>query len=144
MNREDPSLEPALSAIENLILAHLLGDLTRIVYLSTLRDNNTGAYFHPQLSEMHGIERADRALAMYHKNLFMQLVKAPVRDYVEELRIYMRVSNVNIVTPWRSLEPYRSTIPSGVPKFLAEVYSHNIEQALLILQNAPQGFSEKS
>ena len=143
MSTEDLSLQPALASVE-LALAPLLGQLTRIVYLSTLRDYNTGAYFHPDLSEMHGIERADRALAMYHKNLFLHLVKAPVREYVEELRVYMRVSNVNIVTPWRSLEPYRSTVPSGVPRFLADVYAHNIEQALLILQNAPQGISEKS
>jgi hypothetical protein len=142
MSTEDLSLQPVLSSIE-LALTQLQGELTRIVYLSTLRDYNTGAYFHPQLSEMYGIERADRALAMYHKNLFMQLLKAPVREYVEELRVYMRVSNVNIITPWRSLEPYRSTIPSGVPKFLADVYSHNIEQALLILQNAPPGIWEK-
>jgi len=143
MSTEDSSLQPALASVE-LALAPLLGQLTRIVYLSTLRDYNTGAYFHPDLSEMHGIERADRALAMYHKNLFLHLVKAPVREYVEELRVYMRVSNVNIITPWRSLEPYRSTVPSGVPRFLADVYAHNIEQALLILQNAPQGISEKS
>jgi len=143
MSTEDSSLQPALASVE-LALAPLPGELTRIVYLSTLRDYNTGAYFHPDLSEMHGIERADRALAMYHKNLFLHLVKAPVREYVEELRVYMRVSNVNIIMPWRSLEPYRSTVPSGVPRFLADVYAHNIEQALLILQNAPQGISEKS
>ena len=143
MSTEDSSLEPALASVER-VLAHLQGELTRIVYLSTLRDYNTGAYYHPDLSEMHGIERADRALAMYHKNLFLRLVKAPVREYVEELRVYMRVSNVNIIMPWRSLEPYRSTVPSGVPKFLADVYSHNIEEALLILQNAPQGISKKS
>jgi hypothetical protein len=142
MSTEDSTLQPALASVE-LALAHLQGELTRIVYLSTLRDNNTGAYFHPDLSKLHGIERADRALAMYHKNLFMHLVKAPVREYVEELRVYMRVSNVNIIGPWRSLEPYRSTIPSGVPKFLADVYSYNIEQALLILQNAPPGIWEK-
>jgi len=142
MSTEDSSLQPALASVE-VALAHLQGELTRIVYLSTLRDNNTGAYFHPDLSKLHGIERADRALAMYHKNLFMELVKAPVREYVEELRVYMRVSNVNIIMPWRNLEPYRSTVPSGVPKFLADVYSHNIEQALLILQNAPQDIPER-
>ena len=135
---EDSSLQPALDAAEQIILGSLEGDLTKIVYLSTLRDNNTGTYFHSSLSELYGVERADRALAICHRNIFMQLVKVPVSEYVEELRLYMRFCKVNVVAAWRRLQPYRATIPLEAPQFLVEIYCHNIEVALLILQNSQE------
>ena len=130
---QDPCLQTALVSIQTALLDQIQGDLSRIVYLSTLRDNNTGVYLHPTLSPVHGVDRADCALAICHRDLFMQLVPAPLTQYVEELKLYMRFANVDIVPVWRTLEPYRGTIPLNVPRLLPEIYFHNIETALLIL-----------
>jgi hypothetical protein len=132
----DRHLEPAVAGIRRAI-DRLNGDLTRIVYLSTLRDNNTGTYFHPILSQTHGVERASCAMAICHKNIFTQLVRAPIRRYVEELKLYMQFARVDVVPVWRTLAPYRGTAPSGVPQFLLDIYFHNIETALLILEGIP-------
>jgi hypothetical protein len=127
-------MEAAVAGIRRAI-DRLNGDLTRIVYLSTLRDNNTGTYFHPVLSHTHGVERANYAMAVCHKHLFGRLVKAPTKRYVEELKLYIQFAKVDVVPTWRTLEPYRGTAPSGMPQFLLEIYFHNIEMALIILEN---------
>src|SRR5262249_6144033 len=79
---EDPAVQVALLGL-TVILDRMEGVLAKIVYLSTLRDNKAGAYFHPSLSQVHGAERADRALAICHRDLFRWLVKAPVSHYVK-------------------------------------------------------------
>lgn len=129
----DPQMGRAVAGIRKAI-ERLNGDLTRIVYLSTLRDNNTGTYFHPALSQAHGVEQASGAMAICHRDLFRELVRAPVRRYVEELKLYIQFAKVDVVPAWRTLAPYRGTAPSGMPQFLLDIYFHNIETALLILE----------
>jgi len=131
---EDPAVQVALLGL-TVILDRMDGILTKIVYLSTLRDNKAGTYIHPSLSRVHGAERTNRALAVCHRDLFRWLVRAPVSQYVKELELYMRSAHNDVVAEWRALQSYRGTIPCGAPRFLSEIYSHNMESALLILQN---------
>ena len=135
---EDPAVQVALLGL-TVILDPMDGVLTKIVYLSSLRDNKAGTYVHPSLSRVHGAERTDRALAICHRDLFRWLVKAHVSQYVKELEVYMRAANNDVVAEWRALQSYRGTIPSGASRFLSEIYSHNMESALLILQNRSSG-----
>jgi hypothetical protein len=132
----DPQIEVAVAGIRGAI-HHLNGDLTRIVYLSTLRDNNAGTYFHPVLSQAHGVERANYAFTICHRDLFGRFVRSPARRYVDELKLYIKFAKIDVVPVWRSLEPYRGTVPLGMPQVLQEIYFHNIETALLILESAP-------
>lgn len=130
---EDPAVQVAVLGF-TVILERVEGALAKLVYLSTLRDRRAGSYFHPSLSQVHGVEHANRALAICHKDLFMWLVKAPVSQHVKELDLFVQ-SGTGIAPAWRALESYRSTIPPSVPGFLSEIYFHNIESALLILQS---------
>jgi len=130
---EDPAVQVALLGL-TVILDRMEGVLTKIVYLASLRDSKAGTYFHPSLSQIHGVERADRALAICHRDLFRWLVKAPVSQYVKELQLYMETANADVLPSWRALQSYRNTIPSDAPRFLSEIYTHNMESALLILQ----------
>ncbi|HLJ90332.1 MAG TPA: hypothetical protein VKZ53_26215 [Candidatus Angelobacter sp.] len=125
----------ALQGVQS-VLDRIEGDLTRIVVLSTFRDNNTGSYYHPHLSPIHGFEPVDRAIAICHRDVFLRLVKAPVRQYVKELELYIQYANVDVVPAWRELKPYRGTIPFDVPNFLPEIYFQNIETALILLKGA--------
>jgi hypothetical protein len=76
-------------------------------------------------------------MARCHRDLFGRLVRSPARRYVAELKIYIKFAKVDVVPVWRTLEPYRGTVPLGMPQVLQDIYFHNIETALLILASGP-------
>ena len=56
-------------------------DLTRMLYLASLRDCNSGRYLHPELSPALGTDIADSALCASHDQIFRRLLinKWPAR-----------------------------------------------------------------
>jgi hypothetical protein len=115
-------------------------DLTRMLYLASLRDCNSGVYLHPQLSQNVGIEEADRLLNICHNGVFERLLTVPLSNYVLQLDQYIRYARTNrntMLETWQSLQAYRSTIPLAAPSFASELFCLNIELALRILKDAP-------
>ncbi len=49
--------------VSQTVLQTLPNDLTRMIYLASLRDCNSGMYLHPELSHQRGVDAADGALA---------------------------------------------------------------------------------
>ena len=56
--------------ISESILCNLPNDLTRMIYLASLRDCNSGLYLHPELSHQRGLHAADRAFRVCHEQVF--------------------------------------------------------------------------
>jgi len=59
----ETAVEAAIRDLENRTLASLHGELTKLVYLSSTRDYNTGEYLHEGLAQRFGAEAAQQALA---------------------------------------------------------------------------------
>src|SRR5256885_9597208 len=55
---------------QELALHDLPNDLTRMLFLASLRDCNSGRYLHLQLTQRMGVEEADHALSICHQQLF--------------------------------------------------------------------------
>lgn len=116
----------------------LPNDLTRMLYLASLRDCNSGRYLHPQISHRLGVEGADRALCACHEDVFSRLLTTPVWDYVLQLEEYMRYTRAERSTflrTWQSLQAYRATVPLRAHPISSELFCLNIEAALTILKN---------
>jgi hypothetical protein len=114
----------------------LPNDLTRMLYLASLRDCNSGCYLHPQLSPMIGVEEAGRALSTCHDQVFRRLLKTSVSAYVLQLEEYIRYTRADrgtVLRTWQSLQAYRSTVPLLALPIYSELFCLNIELALLIL-----------
>jgi hypothetical protein len=82
-------------------------DLTRLLYLASLRDCNSGRYLHPTLSRHIGIERADEGLRALHLQVFWRLLAIPVAGYVAQLEEYIcftRTAKAAVLETWQSLE----------------------------------------
>jgi len=124
-----------------VILQDLPNDLTRMIYLASLRDCNSGVYLHPQLSLGDRIHEADRALRACHEDIFRRLLTTPLQAYVMQLEEYIRYTRAEraaILKTWKSLQAYRATVPMGVLETSAELFCLNVEIALAVLEEETQ------
>jgi hypothetical protein len=113
-------------------------DLTRMLYLASLRDCNSGGYLHPELSSRMGTEIADQALCACHDQVFRRLLTTPISGYVDQLEQYIRYTRAErhtVLNTWQSLQAYRATVPVLAPAAYCELFCLNIEMALTILKS---------
>ncbi len=129
-------LETAIRHARELILADLPNDLTRLVYLASLRDCNTGHYFHAQVSRQHDSTSASQALRFCHEEVFARLVATPLAEYVTQLNgyiCYTHAGQARVIDTWKSLPAYRAAVPLAAPALDAEFFFGSVEAALSIL-----------
>jgi hypothetical protein len=118
------------------ILETLPNDLTRMIYLASLRDCNSGMYLHPELSNQRGIQAADGALRVCHEQVFRRLLSTRLAEYVIQLQEYIRYTRGEILTvlkTWRSLQAYRATVPMSALATSTELYFLNVAIALEVV-----------
>jgi hypothetical protein len=124
---------------EELALQDLPNDLTRMLYLASLRDCNSGRYLHPELSQMVGVEETDHALSICHHQIFRKLLNTPGSEYALQLEEYIRYTRADrnvVLATWQSLQAYRSTVPVHASPLYCELFCLNIELALTILNDS--------
>ena len=121
------------------ILSSLPNDLTRLIYLTSIRDYNSGFYRHPVLSRQFDPTGAHRVFEAWHQQVFARLLTISVRKYVEELEGYIRYSRAErqpFITTWKALQAYRAAIPLKAPRHACEIFFLNVKTALSILEHA--------
>src|SRR6267143_5920871 len=130
-------IEPAVRDLRNRTLARLAGDVSRLVYLASSRDLNTGRYFHDGLAFHFSENVASKAMAACHAEVFDRLVYCSLEELIEELRNYIFSTSVrqkDFLQSWTHLGSYRVTIPSECDETAAEIFLSNVKIALAILQ----------
>jgi hypothetical protein len=130
-------VEPAVTDLRNRTLSRLPGDFSRLVYLASSRDCNSGQYYHDGLEFHFSQNVASKAMAMCHSEIFDRLVYASLEELIEELRNYISSTDERpegFLRSWKHLESYRVTIPSECDQLEAEVFLSNVKMALAILQ----------
>jgi len=130
-------IEPALRDLRNRTLKRLPGDFSRLVYLASSRDLNTGRYSHDGLAFHFSENVASKAMAACHTEIFDRLVFCSLEELIEELRNY--ISSISerpgdVLRSWEALGSYRVTIPSECDETAAEIFLSNVKIALAILQ----------
>ncbi len=130
-------IEPAVTDLRNRTLSRLPGDFSRLVYLASSRDCNTGRYFHDGLAFHFSQNVASKAMALCHSQIFDRLVNVSLEELIEELRNYIFSTDEQpeeFLKSWKHLGSYRVTIPSECDELEAEVFLSNVKMALAILQ----------
>ena len=79
----------------------------RLVFLSSLRDPDTGRYVHEGLGRMLGSEEADRTLCRSHYQVFSQWIASSLEEQKSDLDEYLRVkgANADLFRRFRDLPP---------------------------------------
>ncbi len=110
----------------------------RLVYLSSLRDDNSGAYEHYGLAHSFGDEEAARVLSESHLNAFAQWLCLTLEQQKADLDVYLSGLAGNrrtIIETWIRLQPYRNLIPAAARQVERELYMADLETILELLKN---------
>ncbi len=110
----------------------------RLVYLSSLRDANTGTYKHFGLAQIFGDQVADEALRASHQQVFAEWLGYGLEQQKADLDLYLAGLDGDrrtIVDTWIRLAPYRNLVPSAVRDVERELYVKDLEILLELLRS---------
>ena len=130
-------IEPAISDLRNRTLSRLPCDFSRLVYLASSRDYNTGRYYHDGLAFHFSDDVVDKAFAVCHEEIFGRLVFCSFEELVEDLQHYVSSTEEkpeDLLKSWNHFESYRITIPSQCDELAAGLFCSNVRIALALLQ----------
>lgn len=102
----------------------------RMVYLSGLRDPNSGAYRHHGLSQSFGREESGRALLESHQQLFGEWLRLPLAAKFSDLKTYFETleqGSAGVAASWLRL---------NFPATMSPVRASRAERALFLHEMA--------
>jgi hypothetical protein len=108
----------------------------RLVFLSTLRDPNTGAYAHYGFAQRVGEEAADEALRQSHLQCFSEWLAFSLEEQKADLDLYLSgidSDKKTILDTWIRTKPYRNLIPAAAMEVERRLYHSDLETLLELL-----------
>jgi hypothetical protein len=110
----------------------------RIVYLSSLRNSNTGNYEHHGLALVFGDDEANRTLRESHEKAFAEWLGYGLEHQKADLDLYfssLGESKRSLLEIWQRLTPYRNLIPAAARGVERSLYLSDLETLLDALKN---------
>jgi hypothetical protein len=109
----------------------------RLVYLSSLRDQNTGRYEHHGLAQMFGESETDTALRESHEETFSGWLCCSMEQQRTDLDLYLssfQADRRTILATWIRLAPYRGLLPESARDPERRLYLADLEALLEMLK----------
>jgi hypothetical protein len=131
-------VQQAAEDLRRRSLSDLPRPLDRLIYLASMRDYNTGLYYHDGLASRYSQEVACEALADCHRQAFRELIGCSLEEIVAQMQAYMastHTSPADFLTAWRGLEPYRIAVPVEIDPLSAQFLFSSFKIALAILES---------
>lgn len=119
-------------------LAQIPSTFGRLVYLSSLRDQNTGRYEHHGMAQIFGDAEADQALRDSHSQTFAEWLCFSLEQQKADLDLYLSAFEANkrtILETWIRLAPYRNLLPASAREVERRLYLTDLEAILDLLKN---------
>ena len=90
-------LQQAYDDLAYRSLSRIPCELGRLIYLASTREYNTGNYYHQGLADRFGLEAAQKALEIAHRQAFYKVSAFSLEDLVEDPQIAERTVGPRIV-----------------------------------------------
>ena len=133
-----PMDRSALSDLWRNTLSQIPSVFGRLVYLSALRNQNTGRYEHHGLSLVFGEDEANRALRKSHQTAFAEWLSFNIEQQKADLDLYISAlfeDKRTVLEAWLRLTPYRNLAPSSVRSLEKRLYLADFKAILELLKN---------
>ena len=137
MSNEEDDKRAVVDDILGALAASLPNDLSQLIFLATLRDNNSGHYYHPEVARRFSAELADQAMLVCHRRIYQRVVALPLEDLTDQLDAYtatVRAPKERLIESWTKLRAYRATIPMDTDPISAEIFFMKVGVAVAILE----------
>lgn len=111
----------------------------RLLYLSSLRNPDTGHYSHEGLTQIFGEAEADRALRQVHNQTFSEWLCFDLEHQKADLDLYLSAfgqKKHRTVDSWDKLKPYRGVVPSSASAVSIQYFESNFQTLLDLLKSA--------
>lgn len=119
-------------------LAKIPSAFGKIVYLASLRNENTGKYQHFGLSQIYSDEDADIVLRESHEEAFREWLTYSLEPQKTDLEEYLGGlddDRATVLEAWSTLTPYRRLIPARATEAECELYISDLELILELLRS---------
>lgn len=110
----------------------------RLVYLSGLRDPNSGRYEHFELASNLGDEICNQAIERVHIDTYREWVSMTLEQQRADLVLYLVSVGLNrkqVLQTWLVTSPCRSLIPLHTQPVEQEVFLSDMQALLALLMN---------
>lgn len=141
LTREPPApqdqAERVAADLERTTLAEMPGRFSRLIYLASLRDYNTGRYHHYGLETRYSAPAVDQGLHACHIRIFEELMALPLEDQTRDLLALfesVREEPSRLIDTWQSLRSYQVLVPDRCHPLARQLYDNNIEVILRVLR----------
>ncbi len=98
------------------LLSDILSVFGRLVYLSSLRDSDTGLYRQWILAHELNEEEMDRVIRQTHRECFAEWLNFNLEQQKADLDLYLTHLGMNrrsVLEAWAEAAPYRHLVPPG-------------------------------
>ncbi|PYV09818.1 MAG: hypothetical protein DMG23_09725 [Acidobacteria bacterium] len=129
--------EQVVTDFQSRTLARMEWHFSRLIYLSSLRDYNTGRYHHHGLESRYTSEAVDEGLRRCHTQVFDELVTLPLKKQTDDLVGFftsLREERSRLVDAWERLRSYQILPPENCHPLAKELFEKNIVIILKVLR----------
>jgi hypothetical protein len=130
-------VERVVTDVQSRTLDLLEGKFSRLIYLASLRDHNTGRYHHYGLETRHPTEAVDEGLRRCHATVFESLIELTLEEQTQDLLNFfesLKEEKGRLVEVWGRLQSYKILPPENCHPLARELFDANMVIILRILR----------
>ena len=110
----------------------------RLVYLSSLRNSDTGRYEHYAVRSDAEATEANRILKRAHEEIFREWMSYPLEWKKADVELYVeaiQVDKIELLDTWQRLTPYGNVVPASIGGPERAKHVSDFEAILGLLKN---------
>lgn len=119
-------------------LSQIPSTFGRLVYLSSLRNQNSARYEHHGLALIFGEDEANKALRRCHSQAFAEWLSFNIEQQKADIDLYLSAlftDKRTVLETWSRMTPYKNLLPNSARAVEKRLYLADFQAILDLLMN---------